>query len=111
MYFVRDGKQTFPSLFSFNRDIVKIERRLIMKNKLLHSILLLTSAWALQILINPAVIAIFHQPAPAKIAPAIPYHHINPTERGKYSPSELHRIYFYERVHQSIEKGIKAKVI
>jgi len=81
-----------------------------MKNKLLHIILILTMTCVLQFIMNPAVIALFHKPAPLKIAPLIQNKDSFPCTRNKYTPAELRRIYFHEHVHQSIKRGIKGKV-
>lgn len=47
---------------------------------------------------------------PLKISPQTPGEHHIPSMKNKYSPHELRRIYLFEHIHKSVERGKKGAV-
>ena len=84
-----------------------------MKNYLLTIPLLfvLSLIWV-KALIIPAFHESFDKPVPRKIAPDQRQpKDFNPQKRGKYNPSQMNRMFFFEHIHRSIQRGKKGTVV
>jgi len=44
---------------------------------------------------------------PLKISPQVPVEQQNPEIKNKYTPQQLKRIYLFENIHKSVERGKK----
>lgn len=93
--------------FSFNLIRLHIERRFVMKKKLLHIVTLLFFSLGCVYFMFNALSGGITTLLPLKISPQIQPDQYTPQQKKKYNPSELHRIYLFERIHKSVERGKK----
>lgn len=83
-----------------------------MKNKLLHIVtLLFFSLGCIHIMFNTLSTDDGTMLLPLKISPQIPSEQYIPKQKNNYSPKELKRIYMFEHIHKSIERGKKGIVV
>jgi len=79
-----------------------------MKKKLLHIItLLFFSVGTVHYLFSTMVAGDRSTLLPLKISPQTPTEQYAPQQKNKYTPHELHRIYLFEHIHKSVERGKK----
>ena len=79
-----------------------------MKKKLLHIVtLLLLSVGSVYLMFNTFLEGNLTKLLPLKISPQIPTEQYAPQHQNKYTPQELHRIYLFENIHKSVERGKK----
>ena len=79
-----------------------------MKKKLLHIItLLFFSVGSVYFMFSTLLEGDITKLLPLKIAPQTPTEQYAPQQKNKYTPKELHRIYLFEHIHKSIERGKK----
>lgn len=78
-----------------------------MKKKLLSIVtLLFLSVGCVHLIFSTLLAGDINELLPLKISPQIPTEH-GPQQRNKYSPQELRRIYMFEHIHKSVERGKK----
>lgn len=79
-----------------------------MKKKLLHIVtLLFFSVGSVHFMFSTLLAGDITKLLPLKISPQIPTENYAPQQKNKYTPQELHRIYLFENVHKSVERGKK----
>lgn len=79
-----------------------------MKKKLLHIVtLLFFSVGCVHFMFNSLLTGGIEKLIPLKISPQIPAEPYAPQQKNKYSPQELKRIYMFEHIHKSVERGKK----
>ena len=79
-----------------------------MKKKLLQIItLLFFSVGSVHYLLSTLVAGDTNTLLPLKISPQTPAEPYAPQQKNKYTPKELHRIYLFENIHKSVERGKK----
>jgi hypothetical protein len=77
-----------------------------MKKKLLQIVtLVLFSVGSVHIMFSVLLAGDTSKLLPSKIAPQTPSDQYAPQQQNKYSPKELNRIYLFEKIHKSIERG------
>jgi hypothetical protein len=79
-----------------------------MKNKLLHILtLLFFSVEAVHFLFSAMLFYDLNRLLPLKTSPNRPAEQHTPAVKNKYTPQDLNRIYLFEHIHKSIERGKK----
>ncbi|WP_299254514.1 hypothetical protein [uncultured Cytophaga sp.] len=79
-----------------------------MKKKLLHiGTLLFLSVTSVLFLFNSLLAGDIKNFLPLKISPEIQIENFAPQQKNIYSPQELQRIYMFEHIHKSVERGKK----
>jgi len=79
-----------------------------MKKKLLHIItLLFFSVGCVHFMFSTLLAGDITKLLPLKISPQIPTEQNAPQQKNKYAPHDLHRIYLFEHIHKSVERGKK----
>lgn len=79
-----------------------------MKKKLLHiTTLLVLSVNCVLFLFSNLLAGDIKSFLPLKISPQIPIENFAPQQKNIYSPQELNRIYMFEHIHKSVERGKK----
>jgi hypothetical protein len=79
-----------------------------MKKKLLHiTSLLLLSVSSVLFLFSSLLEGDIKSFLPLKISPEIQIENLAPQQKNIYSPQELQRIYMFEHIHKSVERGKK----
>jgi hypothetical protein len=79
-----------------------------MKKKLLHiTSLLLLSVSSVLFLFSNLLEGDIKNFLPLKISPEIQIENFTPQQKNIYSPQELQRIYMFEHIHKSVERGKK----
>jgi len=79
-----------------------------MKKKLLQiTTLLLLSLSSVLFLFSSLLEGDIKSFLPLKISPQIPIENFAPKQKNIYSPQELQRIYMFEHIHKSVERGKK----
>ncbi len=79
-----------------------------MKKKLLHILtLLFFSVETAHFLFSAIVFYDISKILPLKISPDRPAERHSPAVKNKYTPHQLHRIYMFEKIHKSVERGKK----
>lgn len=79
-----------------------------MKKKLLRTVtLLFFSLGSVHFLFSAFMMGNKELLLPLKISPQTPIEHNSPATKNKYSPHELRRIYLFEHIHKSVERGKK----
>ncbi len=82
-----------------------------MKKKLLHIVaLLFFSLGCVYFMFNTLLRGDITKLLPLKISPQIPSEQYAPQQKNKYSPKDLKRIYMFEHIHKSVERGKKGIV-
>jgi len=82
-----------------------------MKKKLLRIVaLLFFSLEAVHFMFSLFMMANKELLVPLKISPQTPAEQHIPAPRNKYSPQELRRIYLFEHIHKSVERGKKGTI-
>ncbi len=79
-----------------------------MKNKLLQIVtLVFFSVGSVHYMFNALSSGDKSNLLPFKISPQSPGEHYVPQQKNNYSPQKLNRLYLFEHIHRSVERGKK----